>query len=173
MKDITILALASLATLGLAATQFGNIMDTRGRMERTAQSQQGRLGQLDQATAREAARVGSVAIANARFDTGCEVIVDLNKQGTASTIEENQPIIAGAYATQNKGKPLSLISPSHFIGRDVLVCDLYGTTALMTFDQNKGYAVAMDLATTNDRVRMAKARDRMPGIQRPSLTSQK
>jgi hypothetical protein len=52
----------------------------------------------------------------------------------------------------------------------VQVCDLYGTTAITRFDESLGYAVARSIAVTNDRDRMAKAKARRPGLQRPNLT---
>lgn len=109
-------------------------------------------------------------IANGRYDAGCEVIVDLDKYmakkpiAEAWVIKQGQGIVSAAHAKQFRIKP----APSYYIGRDITVCDLYGTTAITEFDPKLGYAVAGSVAVTNDRNRMQAARNRTR-VNRPDL----
>jgi hypothetical protein len=150
------------------ATQIPNIQDSIARNQATAQANKARVADNQNLNAERLAMEQSKKLADSRYDSGCEVISTLRSFGTAAAIQEGRPIVAGAYAKQfNPARP----NPDFYIGRDVVVCDLYGSTAITRWDNTLGYAVASSLATTNDRERMAKAQQRKPGIKRPSLTN--
>jgi hypothetical protein len=163
-----LIGISALCLLGIA-TQLPAIQANSARRETIAQTQAAKIAQGDILSAEQAASVAQVEIANDRYDSGVEIITDLNQRNVASTILEGQPIVAGAYAKQNQGLPLSKINPSHFLGRDVVIGDCYGTTAVMRIDPKSGYAVAGSIAVTNDRERMAKACTRRD-ISRPNLS---
>jgi hypothetical protein len=155
-----------IVAIGLLATQIPNIQTNIARQQATAQTNKARLDANSQLNAEKLAMQSSTQRANDRYDSGCEVISTLKSFTVAAPIQEGKPIVAGAYAKQfDPEKP----NPEFYIGRDVTVCDLYGTTAIMRFDESLGYAVADSVAVTNDRGRMAKAKDRRPGMQRPNL----
>jgi hypothetical protein len=168
-NDTKVLIGVLVASLALGATQIPQVISSQTKNAAIVASQTERTMQADKAQAREAARSVSVAIANARYDQGCEVIGALDRPGIATTIEENAPIVAGAFQKQAAKVPFEKMSRSWLLGRDVSVCDAYGTTAIMTWDDQKGYATAQDIAVTNDRARFAKAVNSRPGLQRPAL----
>jgi hypothetical protein len=150
------------------ATQIPSIQETIQRNQSVAQANKARLEENQKLEAQKLTLQASEDIANERYDKGCEVIVTLQNQRIATTIQEGQPIISGAYAHlyQNSNRPLN---PLHFIGRDITVCDLYGTTAITQFDPTKRYSVAGSIAVTRDRARMDKAQQRMKGLERPNF----
>jgi hypothetical protein len=152
--------------LVIGATQIPAMQAHQTRNAAIAQSQEALLQQSDLIAAEQAASLGQTEIANERYDTGCELVATLKRADVASVIQEGQPIVAGAYAAQfNPLRP----NPSFYLGRDVTVCDGYGTTAKTKFDARLGYAVASNIAVTTDRARMAKAIASRPGMQRPNL----
>lgn len=152
--------------IGLLATQVPNIQSNLARAQATAEVNKARLDANSKLNAEKLAMQSSIKRANDRYDSGCEVVSTLRAFTVAAPIQEGKPIVAGAYAKQfDPKKP----NPEFYIGRDVVVCDLYGTTAIMRFDPNLGYAVADSIAVTNDRERMAKAKERRPGMKRPNL----
>lgn len=159
--------LIGVVAIGVLATQIPNIQGNIARTQATAEANKARLDANSKLNAEKLAMQSSIQRANDRYDSGCEVISTLKSFAVAAPIQEGKPIVAGAYVKQfNPKKP----NPEYYIGRDVVVCDLYGTTAIMRFDPNLGYAVADSIAVTNDRGRMAKAKERRPGMQRPNLT---
>jgi hypothetical protein len=152
--------------LVIGATQIPAMQAHQSRNAAIAQSQADKLQQSDLIAAEQAASVGNIEIANERYDTGCELISTLSSPGVATVIQESRPIVSGAYAAKfNQQLP----NPEFYLGRDVTVCDGYGTTAKTKFDPKLGYAVAANIAVTNDRARMAKAIASRPGMQRPNL----
>jgi hypothetical protein len=157
-----------LISLGVLATQLPSIQESLSRNQAVAQLNKARLQQGRELEAQKLVLSQSEAIANGRYDKGCEVIEALQNQGTATTIQEGKPIVSGAFSHLYR-KTTRTINPDHFIGRDITVCDLYGTTAIMQFDPQKGYAVAGAVAVTSDRQRMQKAQSSRPGLKRPGL----
>jgi hypothetical protein len=152
--------------LVIGATQIPAMQAHQTRNAVIAQSQADKLQQSDLIAAEQAASVGQIDIANERYDSGCELVATLRNASVASVIQEGRPIVAGAYAA--KFDPLRP-NPELYLGRDVTVCDGYGTTAKTKFDQRLGYAVATNIAVTNDRARMGKAIASRPGMIRPNL----
>jgi hypothetical protein len=161
------LLIGAVALIALA-TQIPTIQESIARNQATAQANKARVADNQTMNAEKLAMEQSKALANSRYDSGCEVISTLRSFGTAAAIQEGKPIVAGAYAKQfNPAHP----NPDYYIGRDIVVCDLYGSTAITRWDTSLGYAVAQSLATTNDRDRMAKAQKRRPGMKRPGMTN--
>lgn len=160
-------AIGGIAIVTLA-TQLPSIQDGIQRNQSVALANKSRLQENQKLEAQKLTLQAAEDIANARYDKGCEVITTLKNATVATTIQEGQPILSGAYSYlyRNSNRPLN---PSHFIGRDITVCDLYGTTAIMQIDTTKGYAVASSVAVTSDRSRMQKAQKTRPGLTRPSL----
>jgi hypothetical protein len=160
-----LIGITALCLLGIA-TQIPAMQTHQARNAAIAQTQSASVLQGDLLSAEQAASVVQSEVANERYDTGCEVISTLRNAGVASVIQEGQPIVAGAYADRfDSARP----NAGYYLGRDVRVCDLYGTTAVMRFDPKLNYAVAGSIAVTADRQRMAKAKDSRPGIARPNL----
>lgn len=156
----------SVLCLVIGATQIPAMQAHQIRNAAIAQSQADKLQQSDLIAAEQAASIGNIEIANDRYDSGCELISTLSRADVAAPIQEGRPIVGGAYAAKfNSARP----NPEFYLGRDVTVCDGYGTTAKTKFDPNLGYAVAANIAVTNDRARMAKAVASRPGMQRPNL----
>ena len=156
-----------IAVIIALSTQIPTITQSIQRAQATAASQRQRQDDNQKLQAEKLAMQSSRDTANTRYDEGCEVITTLRSPNVAAAIQEGRPIVAGAYADQfDPQRP----NPELYLGRDVVVCDLYGTTAITRFDESLGYAVANSLAVTNDRDRMAKAKARRPGLQRPNLT---
>jgi hypothetical protein len=150
------------------ATQIPTIQESIARNQSVAQANKARVADNQTMNAEKLAMKQSKELADSRYDSGCEVLSTLRSFGTAAAIQEGRPIVAGAYAKQfNPAHP----NPDFYLGRDVVVCDLYGSTAITRWDNTFGYAVAQSLATTNDRDRMAKAQKRKPGLSRPNLTN--
>jgi hypothetical protein len=155
-----------LLALGGLCTQLPTIAASIQRQQLTAEANKARLDANSKLNAEKLALQTGRDIANDRYDSGCEVITTLADPKIAAPIQEGKPIVAGAYAHLfNPRKP----NPDHYLGRDVVVCDLYGTTAITRWDEPLGYAVARSIAVTNDRGRMAQAKNRRPGMQRPNL----
>jgi hypothetical protein len=159
-------AVGIIAVIALT-TQIPTVVQAIQRNQATAAANQTRIGDNQKLNAEKLAMESGRTVANARYDEGCEVITTLRSPNIAAPIQEGRPIVAGAYAAQfDPQHP----NPEAYLGRDVMVCDLYGTTAITRFDESVGYAVARSIAVTNDRDRMAKAKARRPGLQRPNLT---
>lgn len=157
------------------ATQFSSIQEGIQRNQSVAQANKAKLIENQMLEAQKLTLEQSENIANARYDKGCEVIATLENPDKATTITEDQPIFSGAYSSRYKGKPIDFakVPVEHFIGRNIVVCDLYGTTAVMQFDPTKKYAVAKSIAVTSDRDRMKKAQDREKGLIRPGFRTSK
>jgi hypothetical protein len=161
--------LIGVLAIGALITQLPSIKEGIARQQSTAQVNKARLDSNQKLSAEKLSMQSSRDTANSRYDEGCEVVTTLRNTATAAPIQEGQPIVAGAYAAQfDARRP----NPAYYIGRDVTVCDLYGTTAIMRFDPTLTYAVASSVAVTNDRGRMAQAQVKRPGMQRPNLTNQ-
>jgi hypothetical protein len=163
------MTLAVIAIAGVViTTQWPAIQEQIATKQSIANANKARVAENLNLSTEKAALDQSRSVANQRYDSGCELISTLRNFGTAAAIQEGKPIVAGAYAKQfNPAHP----NPDYYIGRDVVVCDLYGSTAITRWDNSLGYAVAQSLATTNDRARMAAAQKRKPGLQRPNLTN--
>lgn len=158
--------LIGILAFGGLLTQLPTIGASIHRQQITAEANKARLDANSKLNAEKLSMQTGRDIANDRYDSGCEVITTLKDPKIAAPIQEGKPIVAGAYAHLfNPQKP----NADHYLGRDVVVCDLYGTTAITRWDESLGYAVARSIAVTNDRGRMAKAKERRPGMQRPNL----
>lgn len=164
------IAISGIAAVTLA-TQIPSIQENLQRNQSVAQANKARLEENQKLEAQKLTLQASEEIANDRYDKGCEVIATLENAKVATTIQEGQPILSGAYAPLYQKNPKRPLNPRHFIGRNIVVCDLYGTTAIMQFDSSKNYAVAGSIAVTSDRARMDKAQSRMKGMSRPSFKS--
>lgn len=158
--------LVGLLAAGAIATQFPKIM-AQQQMDAvaTTASQKTQQDALTMKVRQEAEKEMKTT-ANLRYDQGCEVVSALKSPTIAAAIQEGKPIVAGAYA--DKFSPAAP-NPSFYVGRDLTMCDCYGTTAITRFDESLGYAVAKEIATTPDRERMANACASRPGMKRPGL----
>ena len=162
------IAIAGIAAVTLV-TQIPSIQENLQRNQNVAQANKARLEENQKLEAQKLTLQASEDIANSRYDKGCEVIATLENAKVATTIQEGQPILSGAYAPLYLKNPQRPLNPRHLIGRNIIACDLYGTTAIMQFDPSKGYAVAASISVTSDRTRMDKAQQRMKGMNRPSF----
>ncbi|MBW4444965.1 MAG: hypothetical protein KME10_28010 [Plectolyngbya sp. WJT66-NPBG17] len=150
-------------------TQFGTIQTKIAENSRMSEMFRSKQIENQRLETEKIAMEQSKEIANDRYNSGCEVIATVKNADVATTIQEGKPIFSGAYAPLYVKNPNRVINPNHFIGRDITVCDVYGTTAIMQFNPSKGYAVAGSIAVTSDRAQMSKALERMKGLKRPSL----
>jgi hypothetical protein len=164
-KGLLITVALSAAVL---ATQWGSIKSHIDQNSAIAESLKISQSQNQKMEAEKIVLEGSSEIANARYDKGCEVISTLLNAKNATTMQENQPIINGAFAGIYQKNPKLAVDSRHYIGRGVTVCDLYGSTAVMATDPKRGYAVATSLAVTSDRTRMDKAQSRSQ-LSRPTF----
>jgi hypothetical protein len=158
--------LVGLLAVGAIATQVPKIQ-SQLQMDQVAttasrQSQQEALTMK----VKQEAESGLRTTANLRYDQGCEIVSTLKSPTVAAAIQEDKPIVAGAYADKFS---LAAPNPDYYVGRDLTMCDCYGTTAITRFDKSLGYAVAKEIATTSDRKRMASACASRPGMKRPGL----
>ena len=121
--------------------------------------------------ANEMAREGLTGLAEKRYAGQCEAVVTLADPDTYAGIQENEPIIAGAYAKiyekggEGQGKP---INPSHVLQPGVLACDAYGRTAAIVPGPG-GMPIAAEIAVTQNREIVQEFISRNGGIKPPTV----
>lgn len=158
-NDLIVGALA----LGVLVWQLPNIQEKQAEQSASVASAKAGMLAQDKMTADQMVLDASAQCAEVRYKKGVEVVSDITMK-TAVPIQEGQPVIAGAYAKKyNPAKP----NPDFYVGRDVVVGDGYGMTAILRFDPQKGYAVARDICVTPSREQMQLAMKQRPGLQRP------
>ena len=131
------------------------------------------MAKQDRITASKMVLDDSAKCAEERYLKGVEVVSDRDMT-KAVPVQEGHPVVAGAYIDRYRK---ALANPNFnraglsafYLGRNVTVGDAYGTTAVMKFDVEKGYAVAEDLCVTPNRSLMAKAVKQRPGLERPGM----
>ncbi len=112
---------------------------------------------------------GQAEIAETRYQEGCEIVFATGTKKAAS-LQEGEPVIAGAYAHLYKaGVNTKSVNPSHFIPKGITLCGPYGDTGITEFDPERGYAVVRQMATTPNKEVVKAAMSRYAGAERPSI----
>ena len=152
--------------LGAAAVllwQLPSIQAKQAEQNATVAEAKIQMQAQDKMVANKMVLESSAQCAEERYSKGVEVLSDLSMTN-ATPIQEGKPVVAGSYAKRfNPDKP----NPNFYIGRDTQVADAYGTTAIMRFDPQLGYAVASDICVTPNRAKMQLAMKQRPGLKRP------
>ena len=151
--------------------QWPNIQEKQASQAASVAEAKVQMAAQDRITASKLVLDDSAKCAEERYQKGVEIVSDLGMI-QAVPIQEGRPVVAGAYAKRYKA---ALADPKFnrsgisvfYLGRNVTVADAYGTTAIMQFNAEKGYAVAEDLCVTPNRALMASAVKQRPGLQRP------
>jgi hypothetical protein len=114
------------------------------------------------------------AIANARYESGCEVVSELRNPGVAATLREGEPVVIGSRADEfsklrAKGLQLKDLKPFYWNTEQVF-CDFYGITAVTRYDPANDFYIVSDIATTTDTEAIQKVRSKFPHIFKPNTT---
>lgn len=114
----------------------------------------------------------TIAIANKRYDDGCEGVFYL-KPGTNTyqPLTEGTGVLSGAYwqrwkKTGGKAKP----TLTDYLPAGTPVCDAYGNVGILKAVAGD-HAIVSDLLNTPDRTRITKMMNRYPNATRPQVGS--
>ena len=115
----------------------------------------------------------SIALANDRFDAGCEGVFYLKPGATTyQPLTEDEGVLSGEYWNRwNKAKGSKpKANSTDFLPAGTTVCDAYGNVGILA-KQAKPYAVVTDLLNTPDQKRITKMMSRYPAANRPQVGS--
>jgi hypothetical protein len=113
----------------------------------------------------------SIALANERYDAGCEGVFYM-KPGSATyqPLTEGSGVLSGEFWKRwnrnNKLKP----NATDYLPAGTTVCDAYGNVGILA-KLDKPHAVVTDLLNTPDRSRIAAMMKRYPTANRPQVGS--
>jgi hypothetical protein len=129
--------------------------------------------QLEAKQQNHALQKQAIALANDRFDAGCEGVFYLKPgSSTYQPLTENVGVLSGEYWQRwNKSKLKSKPNPTDFLPAGTTVCDAYGNVGILISDSKKGHAVVSDLLNTPDRNRITAMMRRYPTANRPQVGS--
>ena len=128
--------------------------------------------QLETKQQNHALQKQSIALANERYDAGCEGVFYL-KPGTSTyqPLTEGSGVISGAFWDRwNKAKVKPQPNATDYLPAGTTVCDAYGNVGILA-KQALPYAVVTDLLNTPDRSRIAAMMKRYPTANRPQVGS--
>ena len=115
----------------------------------------------------------TIALANDRYDAGCEGVFYL-KPGSATyqPLTEGTGVLSGEYwkrwaASKGKAQPAA----TDYLPAGTSVCDAYGNVGLLTTEKKGKPAVITDLLNTPDRKRINAMMSRYPTANRPQVGS--
>ena len=114
----------------------------------------------------------SIALANERYDAGCEGVFYM-KPGSSiyQPLTEGSGVISGAFWDRwNKSKVKPKPNATDYLPAGTTVCDAYGSIGILA-KQDKPYAVVTDLLNTPDQKRIAAMMKRYPTANRPQVGS--
>lgn len=136
--------------------------------------------QLETKQQNHALQKQSIALANERYDAGCEGVFYM-KPGSSiyQPLTEGSGVISGAFWDRwNKAKVKPKPNATDYLPAGTTVCDAYGNVGLLTKtvgnasqNGNRPYAVVSDLLNTPDRSRITKMMSRYPSANRPQVGS--
>ena len=114
----------------------------------------------------------SIALANDRFDAGCEGVFYLKPNAsTYQPLTDGEGVLSGEYWTRwNKAKTKPKPNATDFLPAGTTVCDAYGNVGILA-KTDRPYAVVTDLLNTPDRTRIATMMKRYPTANRPQVGS--
>ncbi len=129
--------------------------------------------QLETKQQNHALQKQSIALANDRFDAGCEGVFYLKPgSSTYQPLTENVGVLSGEYWQRwNKAKLKPKPNPTDFLPAGTTVCDAYGNVGILIPDPKKGHAIVSDLLNTPDRNRITAMMNRYPTAHRPQVGS--
>jgi hypothetical protein len=129
--------------------------------------------QLEAKQQNHALQKQSIALANDRFDAGCEGVFYLKPgSSTYQPLTENVGVLSGEYWQRwNKAKLKPKPNPTDFLPAGTTVCDAYGNVGILIPDPKKGHAIVSDLLNTPDRNRITAMMNRYPTANRPQVGS--
>jgi hypothetical protein len=115
----------------------------------------------------------AIALANERFDAGCEGVFYLKPgSSTYQPLTENVGVLSGEYWHRwNKAKTKLNPGPTDYLPAGTTVCDAYGNVGILIPNSKKGHAVVSDLLNTPDRNRISAMMNRYPNAHRPQVGS--
>ena len=129
--------------------------------------------QLEAKQQNHALQKQAIALANDRFDTGCEGVFYLKPgSSTYQPLTENVGVLSGEYWQRwNKAKLKPKPNPTDYLPAGTTVCDAYGNVGILIPDPKKGHATVSDLLNTPDRNRITAMMNRYPTAHRPQVGS--
>jgi hypothetical protein len=114
----------------------------------------------------------SIALANDRYDAGCEGVFYM-KPGSATyqPLTEGAGVLSGEFWSRwNKAKVKPKPNATDYLPAGTTVCDAYGNVGILA-KQALPHAVVMDLLNTPDRTRITAMMKRYPTANRPQVGS--
>lgn len=115
----------------------------------------------------------TIALANDRYDAGCEGVFYL-KPGTSvyQPLTEGSGVLSGEYWNRwNKAKVKPVPSATDYLPANTTVCDAYGNVGILANTEKGKPAVIADLLNTPDRKRITAMMKRYPTANRPQVGS--
>jgi hypothetical protein len=114
----------------------------------------------------------SIALANDRFDAGCEGVFYMKPgSSTYQPLTEGSGVISGEFWSRwNKAKVKPKPNITDYLPAGTTVCDAYGNVGILA-KLDRPYAVVTDLLNTPDRNRITKMMSRYPSANRPQVGS--
>ena len=128
--------------------------------------------QLETKQQNHALQKQSIALANERYDAGCEGVFYLKPgNSTYQPLTEGSGVLSGDYWqrwTKAKVKPKP--NATDYLPAGTTVCDAYGNVGILA-KQTLPHAVVTDLLNTPDRKRITAMMKRYPTANRPQVGS--
>ena len=114
----------------------------------------------------------TIALANDRYDAGCEGVFYLKpNSATYQPLAEGTGVLSGEYWkrwSQSKTKPKP--AATDYLPAGTTVCDAYRNVGILA-KQTQPYAIVTDLLNTPDRKRINAMMSRYPSANRPQVGS--
>jgi hypothetical protein len=128
--------------------------------------------QLETKQQNHALQKQSIALANDRYDTGCEGVFYMKPGSTTyQPLTEGAGVLSGEFWTRsNKAKGKIKPNSTDYLPAGTTVCDAYGNVGILA-KQSKPHAVVTDLLNTPDRSRINAMMKRYPTANRPQVGS--
>lgn len=114
----------------------------------------------------------SIALANDRYDAGCEGVFYM-KPGTSTyqPLTESAGVLSGEFWSRwNKAKVKPNPNATDYLPAGTTVCDAYGNVGILA-KTDRPHAVVTDLLNTPDRNRITTMMKRYPTANRPQVGS--
>ena len=140
----SLLSAAALLFMALNAPSIGSAWGANNQ-------QRSAIGTANQALQslqiNEQHRAELAAIADSRYDRGCEMVFSAANPATFTAINPGEPVLDGSGANT-------------YLPAGAIVCDAYGNTAALIDEDTTGLAVAREFASTQDKDRVQQAMQR-------------
>ena len=140
----------------LILLNFGTISKSLEQNSRQREALGAANQSITQLQLSEQNRLRIAEIANARYDAGCELIINGNDRRKYTSLIPGEGVLNGNY------EPSPDLPPSAYLPAGTVVCDAFGNTAVLKDEAvasrgNQVYPVARDFASTQDRDRIRRA----------------